>query len=121
MNNYIMYVVVLSTSIYLIVRLIIHLVEFFMFMKIKESLLMEVYNLLSISDDNRSMDLDDLLIKLYAKVDQVKGKKFVDKLELQYVDNDNMLLSLTMDNGKSKPKFDFNVKLGDIINIKEVS
>lgn len=120
MNDYIWYVVIASTSLYLLVRLVIHLLEFSMFMKIKETLLMELYNILSDSDDNRDMDLNKILEKLYKKVEEAKGGKFVETIDLSYGGNDNMVLSLTMDNGKSKPKFDFNVELGDIINIKEI-
>jgi len=120
MNDYIWYVVIVSTSLYLLVRLIIHLLEFSMFMKIKETLLMELYNILSDSDNNKDVDLNKIQKKLYEKIEEAKGKKFVETIDISYDVNDNMILSLTMDNGKSKPKFDFNVELGDIINIKEI-
>jgi len=121
MKDYIWYVIIVSTSLYLLVRLIIHLLEFSMFIKIKEILLVELYNLLSDSDDNKDMDVDLILEKLYEKVDEARGKKFLESIDLSYGENQNMILSLVMDNGKSKPKFDFNVELGDIISIKELA
>lgn len=120
MGDYIIYAVLASTILYLIVRLIIHLLEFSMFLKIKENLIINLYNILSISDDNKDMDTDEILIELHKKNNEIKGTKFVEKLELSYGEDNNMILSLTMDNGKSKPKFDFNVELGDIISIKEI-
>lgn len=120
MKDYVWYVVIASTSIFLLVRLIIHLIEFFMFMKIKETLLMELYNILSNSDDNKDMDTNIILELLYSKVDEIKARKYLEEIELSYNINNNMILSLTMDNGKSKPKFDFSVELDDIITIKEI-
>jgi len=120
MNDYIWYVVITSTSLYLLLRLTIHLLEFSMFMKIKEILIMELYYVLSDFDDNKDMDLNRILEKLYKKVDATKGEKFVETIQIYYGENENMILSLIMDNGKTKPKFDFNVELGDIINIKEI-
>lgn len=120
MGDYIWYVIIASTSIYLIVRLFIHLLEFSMFLKIKEALLKELYNLLSNFDDNYDMDLSEILKSLYKKVDSIKGRKYVDKIDLRYGDSNNIILTLIMDNGNSKPRFDFNVKLGDIINIEEL-
>ncbi len=120
MGDYIWYVIIASTSIYLMVRLFIHLLEFSMFLKIKEALLKELYNLLSNFDDNYDMDLSEILKSLYKKVDSIKGRKYVEKIDLRYGDSNNIILTLIMDNGNSKPRFDFNVKLGDIINIEEL-
>ncbi|MGB3366054.1 MAG: hypothetical protein WBA54_01075, partial [Acidaminobacteraceae bacterium] len=66
------------------------------------------------------MDLNIISKKLYGKIDDTKGKKFVESIEITYGENENIIFSLIMDNGKSKPKFDFSVELGDIINIKEI-
>lgn len=112
--------VIISVVIYLTVRLVIHFIEFFKYVKIKEELIVEAYSFISSKEDRYNIDLGGLTKSLENTVDRIKCRQYIDDIVIAWIGADKLKMSIVMDYGKRKPKFDFMIDIGEIINIKEI-
>lgn len=112
--------VLISLGIYLVVRLVIHFIEFFKYVKIKEELIIEAYNFISSLEDKYSVEVAALKQTLENTVDRIKCRQYIDDIIVTWIGSDKLKMSIIMDYGKRKPKFDFLIDIGEVINIKEI-
>lgn len=112
--------VIISLGIYLVVRLVIHFIEFFKYVRIKEELIVEAYNFISSLEDKYSVEIAALSKALDNTVDRIKCRQYIDDIIVTWIGADKLKMSIIMDYGKRKPKFDFMIDIGEVINIKEI-
>lgn len=112
--------VLISLVIYLTVRLVIHFIEFFKYVRIKEELIVEAYTFISSLEDKYSVEIAALSQALENTVDRIKCRQYIDDIIVTWIGSDKLKMSIVMDYGKRKPKFDFMIDIGEVINIKEI-